>query len=150
MFRKAVLADLDVIVASNIALAAESEGLALDRVVVESGVRAVLSGAVSATYFVMTDDQDFFIGQAMITKEWSDWRNGDIWWLQSVYVAPAHRRRGVFRKMYAALSNEAKRAGARSLRLYVDSTNAKAQQAYAAVGMKTGHYLLYEADWGNE
>ena len=150
MFRKASLDDLDAVVAANIALAAESEGLDLDPPTVRLGVEAVLRGNVSATYFVMTDDHDRFVGQAMITKEWSDWRNGDIWWLQSVFVAPAHRRRGVFRQMYVALSDEAKRSGARSLRLYVDSTNVKAQQAYAGVGMKTGHYLLYEADWGHE
>ena len=85
------------------------------------------------------------IGALMITKEWSDWRNGDFWWIQSVYVDPEHRRRGVYRRMYAYLRMLAARDRAVvGFRLYVEKNNRRAQSTYRASGMAHTHYLVYE------
>ena len=80
----------------------------------------------------------------MITFEWSDWRNGRVWWLQSVYCDPGHRRRGVFKMIYDFIKSEAQRQGAKGLRLYADTTNERAHSVYEALGMKTGHYQVFE------
>jgi len=80
----------------------------------------------------------------MITFEWSDWRNRMVWWIQSVYVVPDARGRGVFRALYDALRREAQAAGAGGLRLYVDTTNTRAQAVYRALGMNGDHYRVFE------
>jgi len=80
----------------------------------------------------------------LITYEWSDWRNTDVWWLQSVYVIPEFRRKGVFRKMYSRVKAEAEKQNVAGLRLYVETNNAAAQKTYEAIGMKSEHYRLYE------
>jgi len=85
-----------------------------------------------------------FAGCLMVTREWSDWRHGWIWWIQSLYVPPAGRRQGVFRALYRRVLDDARAAGARGLRLYVDRRNAAAQKAYAAVGMDGDHYRVFE------
>ena len=84
------------------------------------------------------------VGQLLITYEWSDWRNRQVWWIQSVHVAPEARRLGVFRALYAHLRREAQAAGAGGLRLYVDETNGRAQAVYASLGMTGGHYRVFE------
>jgi GNAT superfamily N-acetyltransferase len=83
-------------------------------------------------------------GQLLITHEWSDWRNCMVWWVQSVYVAQAMRRRGVLKALYNYVRGEAQAAGIGGLRLYVDNTNARAQAAYAALGMNGDHYRVFE------
>ena len=84
------------------------------------------------------------VGQLLITYEWSDWRNRLVWWIQSVHVAPAARRHGVFRVLYAFARQEAQSAGAGGLRLYVDVTNTRAQAVYTAMGMNGDHYRVFE------
>jgi GNAT superfamily N-acetyltransferase len=80
----------------------------------------------------------------MVTFEWSDWRNGDWWWLQSVYVVPEHRRHGVFRALYADVERRAiERADVVGIRLYVERDNARAQRTYASLGMHEDHYRMY-------
>jgi ribosomal protein S18 acetylase RimI-like enzyme len=81
----------------------------------------------------------------MITYEWSDWRNGMIWWLQSVYVLPKHRRQGAFRAMYEFVTQLASAdENVRGLRLYVEQHNENAQQTYRDLGMKESHYRMFE------
>jgi ribosomal protein S18 acetylase RimI-like enzyme len=84
------------------------------------------------------------VGQLMVITEWSDWRNGQWWWIQSVYVAPEARRRGVFRALFAEVSARARAAAARGLRLYVGRENTGAQATYSALGMHHAKYELYE------
>src|SRR4051812_34055708 len=116
--RRATISDADTIAAFNSAMAIETENHHLDPNIVGPGTREGLADESKAIYFVAEIDQKI-VGQIMITHEWSDWRNGDIWWIQSVYVAPDARRRGVFRAMYEHVQSRAKDAGAIGLRLYV-------------------------------
>jgi GNAT superfamily N-acetyltransferase len=84
------------------------------------------------------------VGQCMVTTEWSDWRNMPVWWLQSVYVAPAWRRRGVYRALHETVLDRARSAGAAGVRLYVDQGNDRAADVYRRVGMDGDHYLVFE------
>lgn len=152
--RTAGPADLDVIVAFNRALAEESEARDLDLATLEAGVAAFLSRPEFGRYYVAErtgggseTSERSIAGQIMITYEFSDWRNGPIWWLQSVYVAPEHRRRGAFRALYCELRSDARKAGAVGLRLYVDRDNRPAQATYRAFGLDESRYLMYEDLW---
>lgn len=141
--RPATVDDLETIVDFNRRLAAETEDTALDAETVRRGVRAVLADGARGAYYVAC--RDGVIGQMMHTREWSDWRNGDIWWIQSVYVRADHRRRGVCRALYAHLrARAAADPGVVGLRLYVERENARAQAAYAAYGMQPGGYLVMQ------
>lgn len=142
--RAATLADLDVLVAGNAAMALETEDLVLDPAVLRAGVRAVLAGEVPGFYRVVEEDGGI-VSQMMLTFEWSDWRNRTVWWIQSVYTPPAHRGRGHYRQLYASVLAEAQAAGAGGLRLYVDSRNTSAQAVYATLGMDGAHYRVFEA-----
>ena len=141
--RSATLADLDAIVAGNIALAEESEQLRLDEETLRAGVRALLDERAPGRYWIAESD-GIVVGQLLITFEWSDWRNRMVWWIQSVYVAPTARRGGVFRALYEHAKREAQAQGAGGLRLYVDLTNSRAQAVYSALGMKGDHYRVFE------
>jgi ribosomal protein S18 acetylase RimI-like enzyme len=137
--------DAATITAFNLAMAMESEGLKLDRATLEQGVAAALGDPGKAIYFVAEVDGQL-AGQLMITHEWSDWRNGDIWWIQSVYVHPNHRRRGVFRALYRHVESEAKARGAVKLRLYVEHENESAQRTYSSLGLHRSRYFVMETD----
>lgn len=143
LIRPAVLDDLDFIVGGNLAMARETEGLALDQATVREGVRALLDRRAPGSYWVAEAD-GARVGQLLITFEWSDWRNRMIWWIQSVHVIPEARRHGVFRALYAHVRAEAMAAGACGLRLYVDVSNTVAQRVYAALGMNGDHYRVFE------
>jgi GNAT superfamily N-acetyltransferase len=147
LIRPAVVDDLEFLVAGNLAMARETEGLALDEATLRDGVRALLEGRAPGSYWVAESDGRR-VGQLLITFEWSDWRNRMIWWVQSVHVAPEARGRGVFRALYAHVRGEAIAAGACGLRLYVDVTNTVAQRVYAAVGMNGNHYRVFEDMFG--
>lgn len=136
--------DEDLLVEGNLVMALETEELALDPAVLRAGVRAVLQGQRPARYFLAEDAAGAVCGQLMITTEWSDWRNAEVWWIQSVYVWPDHRRRGVYRALASHVEREARSAGARGLRLYVDLRNTSAQAVYRAMGMNGDHYQLFE------
>ena len=144
MIRPATLEDQDAIVAGNIAMALETEAVTLAPDVVRQGVFALLSGARTGQYYVGIVDGEV-AAQLMITFEWSDWRNADVWWIQSVYVAPGHRKKGWYRRLYEHVQAEAKAAGAAGIRLYVDRRNASAQAVYSKLGMDGGHYTMFEA-----
>ena len=141
--RPATGADLDFIINANVALARETENVTLDAGVLRAGVRALLEDRAPGRYWIAEQDGRR-VGQTLITFEWSDWRNRMVWWIQSVYVAPAARRGGIFRALYDHARKEAHRAGAGGLRLYVDVTNSRAQAVYAALGMKGDHYRVFE------
>lgn len=145
--RQAVLADAEIIAQFNVALARESESLELDAVCVRAGVEAILRDAAKGTYFVAVSAGEV-VGQLLITHEWSDWRNGDFWWLQSVYVREDFRRRGIFRALFDFV--QAKAAAARDvcgLRLYMEQDNNRAREAYQRLGMKETHYRVFERNF---
>jgi GNAT superfamily N-acetyltransferase len=141
--RTAVAGDLEALVAGNVALADESEHVRLDEDTLRHGIRALLDSRAPGRYWV-AELEGRVVGQLLITFEWSDWRNRMVWWVQSVYVVPDARGRGVFRALYETARREAEAAGAGGLRLYVDTTNARAQAVYAALGMNGGHYRVFE------
>ncbi|HEX7813637.1 GNAT family N-acetyltransferase [Dyella sp.] len=130
----------------NQAMAWETEGKRLDASVLARGVQAVLDEPRRGFYLI-AEDAGEPVGCLMVTYEWSDWRCGDFWWIQSVYVAEAARRRGVFRALYDEVAKRAKAAGAVGLRLYVETENERAQATYAGLGMERCHYFMYEAEF---
>ncbi len=145
--RDALPGDFDAIVAFNLALAAETEGKALDPAVVRRGVAAALADPDRLRYWV-AEENGRISGQAAITREWTDWRNGWIWWFQSVYVRPDSRRRGVFRALHAHIRAQALNGrDVLGLRLYVEQENARAHATYRGLGMTPGGYLVFEELW---
>ncbi|MCG3128026.1 MAG: hypothetical protein CHACPFDD_02899 [Phycisphaerae bacterium] len=150
LVRAAVATDADAITAFNIALARESEARTLDATTVRAGVVALLADPARGRYFIADADRRI-VGQTMVTAEWSDWRNGWFWWIQSVYVTPEYRRTGVYRRLHAFIRAAALQAGdVRGLRLYVEHENRGAQQTYARLGMRRTSYQLFEEDWTAE
>ena len=140
--RNATLADLNRIVEFNIALAWESERKALQREVVTKGVEAALRDARKCLFFV-AEIGGAVVGQTMVTFEWSDWENGFLWWIQSVFVDAAYRRRGVFRALHEHVRELAiQDQDVRGLRLYVHATNAKAIETYRRLGMPKTEYFI--------
>lgn len=146
--RAAVISDDRTIADANVALAHESEGLALDPARALEGVRAVLGDPSRGRYFVAEVD-GAVVGQLLVTPEWSDWRATWFWWIQSVWVSPAHRDRGVYRALHQRVLTEAARDGVSCLKLYVDRDNRRAQAVYEALGMERSHYELFEAEVGS-
>ncbi len=142
--RRAEPSDAPVLVEYNRLLALETEGKTLDPAVLTAGVAAGLADPEKALYFVAEESGDI-LGQLMLTREWSDWRNGWIWWIQSVYVRADARRRGVFRLLYAHV-HAAALADPQviGLRLYVEHENHAAQKTYAQLGMERTSYLVLE------
>lgn len=143
MIRKATLADLDALVHGNASMALETESVRLDGDTLRRGVGKVLAGEAPGTYFVCETDGRV-VGQLLVTYEWSDWRDRIVWWIQSVYVLPEHRGRGIYRWLYATVLEEARAAGAGGVRLYVDARNTRAQSVYTALGMNGDHYRVFE------
>jgi ribosomal protein S18 acetylase RimI-like enzyme len=142
--RPATPADVSVIVDFNQRLALETEGKALDPDVLSAGVTAVMTDPHKGPYFLAVEGETV-LGQLQITYEWSDWRNGWLWWIQGVYVRPEARRRGVFRALYDFVYQAAQREPqVIGLRLYVEKDNRAAQQTYQSLGMTQAGYLLYE------
>ncbi len=135
--------DVETIVDFNLRLARETEDLALDRATLTRGVGALLDDPSKGTYFLATVDGDV-VGQLMITHEWSDWRDGDLWWVQSVYVKQSHRSRGAFRALFNHVREAARASGAAGVRLYVDKDNAAAERIYRHLGMTMTGYLVME------
>jgi ribosomal protein S18 acetylase RimI-like enzyme len=124
-------------------MAWETEKLVLDNLKVTQGVKAVFDNPSYGKYWVAEDDGKV-IASLLITYEWSDWRNTNVWWFQSVYVIPGYRRMGVFRSMYNIIREEAEKNGIAGLRLYVETSNERAQKTYESMGMQSEHYTMYE------
>ena len=149
LIRAATPADVADLVAWNAAMAWETERRRLDPDVLRRGVAGVLEQPRRGFYLV-AEHAGVAVGCLLVTFEWSDWRCGDFWWIQSVYVDPAARRGGVFRALYAAVEQRAAAAGAVGLRLYVETENRRAQQTYEGLGMQRCHYWMYEAMLAND
>jgi ribosomal protein S18 acetylase RimI-like enzyme len=136
--------DAEAIAHSNIAMAFETEGKRLLPDVVTAGVRRLLADPALGFYLVAESGSEL-AGCLMVTTEWSDWRNGQFWWIQSVYVQPACRRRGVFSALYAQVGERAAaRPGICGFRLNVEQHNTSAQQTYRALGMVETDYRVME------
>jgi GNAT superfamily N-acetyltransferase len=144
LIRAATLADIPALLAWNTAMAWETEHKRLDPVVLERGIAGVFEQARRGFYLI-AEREGVAVGSLLVTYEWSDWRCGDFWWIQSVYVAPDARRGGVFRALYAEVERLARSARAVGLRLYVETDNRRAQATYADLGMQECHYLMYES-----
>ncbi len=148
--RVATEADVETVVANNAAMALETEGRELDRETLRSGVHRVLSDPTRGVYYLAEVDGRV-VGQLLITREWSDWRDAWFWWIQSVFVAPEARRTGVYRVLHGHVVAEARRAGdVCGIRLYAEQENTRAQQVYERMGMQRSAYVMYEEDWTKE
>jgi ribosomal protein S18 acetylase RimI-like enzyme len=136
--------DAEAIAGFNAAMAFETEGKELIAEVVTAGVRRLIA-TPSLGFYVVAAHQDRVIACLMITNEWSDWRNGLFWWIQSVYVDKAFRRQGVYRRMYSHVRDLALASpGVCGFRLYVEKENEAAHATYVALGMQQTDYLMYE------
>ena len=145
--RRATQQDLDIVVEFNAAMARETEGRTLDLGRLRKGVAPVLS-ADDKGFYLVAELAGQVVGQLLITTEWSDWRNAYFWWIQSVYVAPGSRRRGVYRRLHDHVLAEARdRGNVCGLRLYVDKENSVAQRVYASLGMGRARYDMFEIDF---
>lgn len=142
--REARPKDAPVIVDFQIRMARATEDLELDFGTVTRGVAAVFADPAKGTYWVAEADGRV-IASLLTTFEWSDWRNGTVLWIQSVYVLPEWRRRGIYRRLYEHLRREVEKSpDLRGLRLYVDQRNTAAQEVYERLGMTKEHYQMYE------
>lgn len=136
--------DTAVLAGFNIAMAEETENLKLLPEVITAGVAAILADAGRGFYLV-AENEGQIAGALMVTSEWSDWRNGFFWWIQSVYVRPEFRRHGIYRSLHEYLRELARtEPNICGLRLYVERENERAQATYSRLGMHETHYLLYE------
>ena len=136
--------DKQAIVDFQVQMAQETEGMTLDEPTVQKGVAAVFNDQTIGRYYI-AQEHGRVLGSLLILSEWSDWRNGTVWWIHSVYVIPEARGRGVFKAMYAHLKQAVLDSPAlRGLRLYVDKRNARAQKVYESLGMDSQHYQMYE------
>ncbi|GHA81608.1 GNAT family N-acetyltransferase [Cognatilysobacter bugurensis] len=154
--RDAHLRDAEMLAQWAIAMARETEHKHLDPATVLAGVEAGLVDPAKARYFVAMREVTVAgretigeaVGTLMLTREWSDWRCGDWWWIQSVYVPEAHRRQGVFSALYRHVEQLARQTeGVVGLRLYVERDNVRAQDTYAALGMTDAGYRIFEREF---
>ncbi|MEC8833301.1 MAG: GNAT family N-acetyltransferase [Pseudomonadota bacterium] len=147
VIRTATNTDLEVLVGFQVAMAAESEDKGLNESTLRDGIRFALASTDLALYIV-AEVLGEPVGTLMLTWEWSDWRNGRFWWIQSVYVVPEHRRVGVYSAMHRHVltlaSQDPKAAG---VRLYVEKDNDGAQATYQQLGMDETHYRLFETEF---
>lgn len=144
--RMAGAVDADALARFNRAMALETEEKALPEAVVDCGVRAVFEKA-GRGFYVVAECAGEIVAALLVTFEWSDWRDADFWWIQSVYVTPDFRRRGVYRRLYEFVRKRAlDLGGVCGFRLYVEKENIAAQRVYESLGMSQSPYVMYEAD----
>ncbi len=142
--RRANPDDASILIDFNCAMARETEGQELDQELITVGVRTLLANEALGFYIVAENDGET-AGSLMITTEWSDWRNGNFWWIQSVYVKPEHRRRGVYRSLHEFVRHIADQdPTVCGFRLYVERENTVAQNTYSSLGMHETSYRLFE------
>jgi len=147
VIRRARLADARIITQFNAAMGKETEGVTLDAGRLRAGVRAILR-APSKGFYLVGEVSGKIVGQMMVTREWSDWRNGYFWWIQSVYVLPTYRKKGVYRSLHEYVVKLARRRkDICGIRLYVDRRNTGAQKVYRKLGMKKARYDMFEEDF---
>ena len=127
----------------NLSLANETESILLDKDILRLGIEKALE--LNDCRYLVAELNNKIVGQTMVTSEWSDWRNGVIWWMQSVYVNPDYRKRGVFQSILKHIENLAEKIPeVKALRLYVMDDNQIAQRVYQNLGMNNSNYLVYE------
>ena len=144
--RFATIEDADTIARFNQAMALETESKVLAEEVINTGVRTLMDNPRDG-FYVVAVVEGVIAASLMVTSEWSDWRNGFFWWIQSVYVKKAFRRQGLYSAMYRFVKQEAgKRSDVCGFRLYVERENISAQQTYEYLGMKRTPYILYEEE----
>lgn len=142
--RKGKRSDSEYIADFQIGMAKETEQIELDRGVLVKGIHSVFDNPEKGNYFVAVSGEKV-VASMLITPEWSDWRNGYVYWIQSVYVMPDYRKQGVFKTMYMHIKNIVQKDKTiRGLRLYVDKNNVNARKVYEALGMNGEHYRLFE------
>lgn len=141
--RKAEVGDAPALLEHNLAMALETENLELNPEIVRAGVLRVFQDP-SKGFYLMAEVNQEIAGSLMITYEWSDWRNEDIWWIQSVFVRPDFRHQGIYKKLYNSVKAMALAADTGTIRLYVEETNEQAQRVYQKLGMNESHYRLFE------
>jgi ribosomal protein S18 acetylase RimI-like enzyme len=145
--RPALREDAPAICANNIATAEETEGRILDPSIAGKGVNALFDDP-SRGFYLVAERAGQVIGQCMITYEWSDWRCGNFWWIQSVYVVPEYRRTGIFSEIFREILRMAqKHPETAGIRLYVDHDNIPAMMTYASLGMHEARYILFEKEF---
>ena len=143
--REASASDIPALAENNKALAEETENIQLNSEILLSGVCNALERK-DCHYFV-AELNGKVVGQTMITYEWSDWRNGVMWWIQSVYVIPEHRKKGVFRSLFKHIEHLAKnQSDVKALRLYVMGNNLSGKNTYKTLGMQDSGYIVYEKE----
>jgi GNAT superfamily N-acetyltransferase len=144
--RPATPGDIEFLISGNAQMALETEGLLLDPDRLHGGAQAVFDDPARGFYLI-AEIENLPVGQMMITYEWSDWRNGVFWWIQSVYTVPERRRRGVFRALYTQAEALARQQNSVcGLRLYVDIHNREAQETYRRCEMQETAYRIFEVD----
>ena len=142
--RTASTPDIAAIVRFQLAMALETENLRLDKATVTLGVQSIFTDPGKGRYWVAELDGDL-VASLLITYEWSDWRNGQVWWIQSVYVREQFRRQGVFTRMYQHIQQLAVAdPEVQGIRLYADNRNSQAHAVYLKLGMNGDHYRLFE------
>ena len=147
--RSAHEGDAEAIAGFQESMALETEGKRLDAARIRKGVRRAL-GDEDRGFYLVAESEGQTVGSLFVTREWSDWRNGWFWWIQSVFVDAAHRRRGVYRSLHAEVVRRARSAGeVVGIRLYVERENVGAQATYESLGMERTYYLLYELAAGS-
>lgn len=147
--RIATREDIAALVQFNLAMALETEHKHLDEALLTAGVSAVF-GDNGKGFYVVADVDGSVAAGLMVTTEWSDWRNGWFWWIQSVYVRPEHRGSGLYGQMYEFVRSRAAEAGnVCGFRLYVEKENERAQRVYEKLGMERTYYIMYEQETKN-
>ncbi len=142
--REANKEDLETIANFQLAMARETESLELDKPTVINGVNKILDDPSTGKY-IIAEKENTVVASLLTLYEWSDWRNGQVIWIHSVYVLPQYRKGGAFKAMYAHLKSVVEQNGQyKGLRLFVDKTNATARKVYESLGMNGEHYALYE------
>ena len=136
--------DAPALVEFNQAMALETEGKRLDAQILKSGVEAVFRDQTKG-FYVVAEKDGRIAGGLMVTFEWSDWRDRWFWWVQSVYILPDFRGRGIYRLLYDFVREKARaRQDVAGFRLYVERDNESARRVYQKLGMEKSHYLMYE------
>lgn len=144
MIREAIPNDIPVIIDFQQKMAWETEQVKLDPAILKEGVKNLFQNANRGKYYV-AEENGVVVGSLMTTYEWSDWRNGTVLWIQSVYIIKSHRGKGIYKGMYEYIQEMVKKSvDLRGIRLYVDKTNKPAQQVYEKLGMNGEHYQVFE------
>ncbi len=144
LVRKAKNQDLNSILEFQLSMAKETENIDLDPETAGNGVAAVLSDSSKGCYYV-AEKEGKLLGSLLTTFEWSDWRNGTVLWIQSVYVIPEYRRKGVYSSLYSHVRQMVLNDnGLKGIRLYAEKSNLAAHKAYKKLGMNADHYITFE------